>query len=105
MSFQSQRATKIQFFPQFLELLLILKIIVQSQQALQKDVSVELSIFVKLSRKVVEVVSDTSRSVKSYCGDELKEACGAPRGVTLRSLLTGFREDFSNKNKVSSSNF
>ena len=43
--------------------------------------------------------------VKSYCGDELKEACGPPRGVTLRSLLTGFREDFSNKNKVSSSNF
>ena len=56
-------------------------------------------------RKVVEVVCDTSCSVKSYFGDELKEACGPPRGVTLRSLLTGFREDFSNKNKVSSSNF
>ena len=77
----------------------------QCQQALQKDVSVELSIFVILNRKVVELVCDTSRSVKSYCGDELKEACGPPRGVTLRSLLTGFREDFSNKNKVSSSNF
>ena len=63
----------------------------QCQQALQKDVSLELSIFVKLNRKVVKVVCDTSRSVKSYCGDELKEACGPPRGVTLRSLLTGFR--------------
>ena len=78
-------------FPQFLELLLILKIIVQCQQALQKDVSVELSIFVILNRKVVKVVCDTSRSVKSYCGDELKEACGPPRGVTLKSLLTGLQ--------------